>query len=365
MIKHWKKSKLEDVITIKYGKDHKLLQQGNIPVYGSGGIIRYINKSLYEDVSILIPRKGSLNNIFYMYKPFWTCDTMFYTIIDKNKILPKFLYYQLKLFDFSTLNVGSAIPSLTVPVINDIEIQIPDLSTQKRIAEILSGYDDLIENNLKQISLLEESAARLYKHFFSSPKKDNGKGESNGQIKDIAKLLSGFAFKTKDFTEQGQYKIVTIKNVQDGYFDGKICNKIATIPSRMPEHCILKEGDLLLSLTGNVGRMCIVYGKNYLLNQRVAKLSTKYKAYSYCLFRSKEIVTELNNMANGSAQQNLSPIRTENFAIHIPPTEQIEQFEQLVNPIIDKIILLNKSIELYRKSRDLLLPKLMSGELQV
>ena len=120
----WKEYKLGEVITVKYGKDHKALKDGLYPVYGSGGIMRYTDNFLYDKESILIPRKGSLNNIFYREKAFWTVDTMFYSEIDTTKVFPKFLYYQLTLVDFENLNVGSAVPSLTIPIINDIDICI-------------------------------------------------------------------------------------------------------------------------------------------------------------------------------------------------------------------------------------------------
>ena len=177
--------------------------------------------------------------------------------------------------------------------------------------------------------------------------------------------MSGYAFKSGDFVEGGKYKVVTIKNVQDGSFDGENVNTITEIPSKMPSHCVLNDGDILLSLTGNVGRICLVNGENYLLNQRVAKLDSKYPAYAYCLFRNKDMFDIMNNLANGAAQQNLSPIRTENVRILIPSDVFIGKFENVVSPMIAKILLLNKANCNLKQARDRLLPKLMSGELEV
>jgi type I restriction enzyme, S subunit len=92
----WLETTLAEVLEVKYGKDHKYLMNGNIPVYGSGGIMRYVDTAIYDDESILIPRKGSLNNIFYENKPFWTVDTMFWSKINKSLAFPKFLFYLLK-----------------------------------------------------------------------------------------------------------------------------------------------------------------------------------------------------------------------------------------------------------------------------
>jgi type I restriction enzyme S subunit len=146
-MKEWKKYKLGELITLKYGKDHKKLNDGSFPVYGSGGVMRYGNDYIYDDSSILIPRKGSLNNIMFVDKPFWTVDTMFWSIIDQELVLPRFLYYTLCKYDFAGLNVGSAVPSLTVPVIESIEVVIPSIEKQKRILSLLVPLDDKIALN--------------------------------------------------------------------------------------------------------------------------------------------------------------------------------------------------------------------------
>ena len=131
----------------------------------------------------------------------------------------------------------------------------------------------------------------------------------------------------------------------------------------MPKHCVLADGDILLSLTGNVGRVCIVNGKNYLLNQRVAKLATDFKAFTYCLFRSREMFIEINNLANGAAQQNVSPIRIGEMKILLPNNKLLQEFESIVFKSIARIISLQSQLRLLTEARDRLLPKLMSGEL--
>ncbi len=260
-------------------------------------------------------------------------------------------------------------------VFNDLQINLPPLSTQHCIANILSRYDSLIENYQKQIKLLEEAAQRLYKEWFVDlhfPEHENTKivdgvpeGWEKKPVKTIIELQSGYAFKSSAFMEDGIYKIVTIKNVKDGAFDGENVSKIASIPEKMPKHCILEDGDILLSLTGNVGRVCIVNGKNYLLNQRVAKLKSAYKAYTYCLFRSRDMFIEVNNLANGAAQQNVSPIRIGEMKILIPEKKWLDDFERTVSNYILGIITLQSQIRFLTEARDRLLPKLMSGEIAV
>ena len=142
-------------------------------------------------------------------------------------------------------------------------------------------------------------------------------------------------------------------------------SRINDIPARMPTHCRLNDGDILLSLTGNVGRVCFVNGQDYLLNQRVAKIKSDYPAYAYCLFRSSDMFTAMGKLANGAAQQNLSPIKTGQIKILIPPVSLLILFEVTASAYMKQMLNLNKQIELLQQARDSLLPKLMSGEIEV
>ena len=270
---------------------------------------------------------------------------------------------------------GASRNALTKGMIEDFPIPLPSVEEQQKIVDILSPYNDLVENNQKQIKLLEEAAQRLYKEWFVDlhfPGHETTpitggipEGWKRDEVNSIIDLLSGFAFKSADFTDAGTYKIVTIKNVQDGMFDGHNVSRIADVPSKMPAHCYLNNGDILLSLTGNVGRVCVVNGNDYLLNQRVAKLKSDYPAFAYCLFRSNDMFVEMGNLANGAAQQNLSPIKTGQIKILIPPVELLIRFEEVVTVYMKQMLNLNEQIELLQETRDRLLPKLMNGEIEV
>ena len=291
----------------------------------------------------------------------------------------RYLYYKMLSKDFYAMAdaaaIGAAQRTISLTALRNMEITLPNIDIQRKIADILSKYDNLIENNQKQIKLLEEASQRLYKEWFvdlhfpgyESTTITDGvpDGWNHNTVDSIVNLLSGYAFKSTTFDDSGDFKIVTIKNVQDGFFDGENVNRILEMPSKMPDHCVLQDGDILLSLTGNVGRVCLVNGENYLLNQRVAKLDSKFKGYTYCLFRSKDMFDAMNNLANGAAQQNLSPIRTGNIEIPIPNDTLLADFEKIINPIIKKILILNKEISELKQARDRLLPKLMSGEIEV
>ena len=297
-----------------------------------------------------------------------------------EKVCPDFLVYyllapeqQYKLL--GTAN-GATVAHVNLPTIREMNVDnLPPLEIQRKIADVLSAYDDLIENNRKQIKLLEEAARRLYKEWFidlrfpdyeTTPIIDGiPSGWEMNSLSSIIKLRSGFAFKSKDFCADGNFNIVTIKNVQDGVFDAKNTDAIAEIPANMPKHCVLSNGDILLSLTGNIGRVCFVVGQNFLLNQRVAKIESKYHCFAYCLFRNKDFCDTLNNLANGAAQQNLSPVRTEQMSVLIPPASLLSKFEKIASLFFKKLQLSYESNNNLQKARDKILPKLMTGELEV
>lgn len=289
----------------------------------------------------------------------------------------KFVKYAFDILqrDCRQISQGTAQDNLSWKKLSTIKFPAPDIKIQNKIVDYISAYDDLIENNQKQIKLLEEAAQRLYKEWFVDLRFPNyeecnivdgiPEGWKKDNVDSIVSLLSGYAFKSGDFNDKGKYRIVTIKNVQDGEFDGENVNRVIDIPTKMPDHCRLFEGDILLSLTGNVGRVCLVYGDDYLLNQRVAKLQSNYTAYIYSLFRSTDMFIGMNNLANGAAQQNLSPIRTGKMKVLIPSTDLIEEYEKIARPFIDKILLINKQNKHIKRVRDRLLPKLMNGEIKV
>ena len=299
--------------------------------------------------------------------------------VNKNILSVPYLYYLLStpLYQAKMLADagGAAIKHIYITRVNQLLIPCPSYDEQCRIANILSRYDSLIENYQKQIKLLEEAAQRLYKEWFvdlhfpghEHTKIVNGvpEGWEKKKIRNFVELQSGYAFKSSTFEDGCPYKIVTIKNVKDGVFEGEIVSTVRTVPEKMPNHCFLKDGDILLSLTGNVGRVCMVIGENYLLNQRVAKLKSDYPAYTYSLFRSHEMFITICNLANGAAQQNVSPIRIGDLDIVIANDELMNKFEGRAGVYIDEIIKHHRQIRLLTEARDRLLPKLMSGEIAV
>ena len=160
-----KRVKLGEVATIKNGKGYKDLGNGTIPVYGSGGIMTYVDTAVYDKPSVLIPRKGSLSNLFYLETPFWNVDTIFYTIINNGVIIPKFLFYLLQNMHLETLNKAGGVPSLTQEILNNISIPLPPLSEQERIVSILDRFDKLCHDIREGLPAEIKLRQKQYEHY--------------------------------------------------------------------------------------------------------------------------------------------------------------------------------------------------------
>ena len=323
-------------------------------------------------------------------------STEFFTLrANPNKCDQSFLFYLVK----TEFIIQSALNSYSgasgrqradLNFIKGLKINLPDLQTQKKIASVLSAYDDLIENNNQRIQLLEDMAQEIFKEWFvrfrfpdyqntTFVDKDGNQvphgtkgaipeGWEKKQIKELVDIVSGYAFKSDSFVEQGKYKLVTIKNVQNGFFVTKTTDCIDELPKNLKQDIYLKDKDILLSLTGNIGRICLVYGDNYLLNQRVAKLKPlkqEFYEFVYLFFRSDFLRKTLENYSNGAAQQNLSPVEMSELRFATPTEKLLKDFSRITNSFFDEIIILLKKNQVLQDTRDLLLPRLISGKLSV
>ena len=159
----WSHGHLSDLITVKYGKDHKKLADGIYPVYGSGGIMRYVERPLYNKESVLIPRKGTLNNVMYVNQPFWSVDTMFYTEM-KLPNVAKFVYHFVKAKDLAAMNAGSAVPSMTTDILNAMEVVIPSASALEEFESLVAPmYEAMKANDVQSQALSKMRDALLPK----------------------------------------------------------------------------------------------------------------------------------------------------------------------------------------------------------
>lgn len=278
---------------------------------------------------------------------------------------PDFIYY-LTISDFvrapaiKSMVGSSGRQRVQQNVLETLKLPLPPYDEQKKIAAILSALDEKIAINRAINENLERQAQAMVSEYAE-------RTLYSSVFSDIMNFDNGFAFQSSTYLPSGKYKIITIKNVQDGYIDSTGSAFIDSLPQRMKDNCILNIGDVLLSLTGNVGRVGIVCEENLLLNQRVAKIvpiDNKLLPFLYFVFRQSGIKTKLETIAKGTAQLNLSPIET--LKLTIPYEERSAvQLSQQLEPLYRKIINNNQESYSFALLRDTLLPKLMSGEIDV
>ena len=364
----WKEYKLKDVANVKYGKAHQSLSDGYIPAYGSGGLIRYVEKALYNEESILIPRKGTLNNIIYKDEPFWTVDTMFWTELNKKIIVPKYLFYQLSLIDFSNMNVGSAVPSMTIPILNDIDIYVPSIPAQTAISSILSSLDDKIDLLHRQNATLEKLAETLFRQWFVEEAKEEWESKQLKEVTDIAIGRTPPRKESKWFTTNPlDIKWISIKDLgDDGMFISnttEYLTKEAVDTFNIP---VIPKDTIVLSFKMTVGRVAIT-SEEMLSNEAIAHFkfnnNTPFcKEYLYLFLKTYKYET-LGSTSSIVTAINSAMIKE--MGIVIPNECTMMAFKEESEPLFNKIKSNQTQIRTITALRDTLLPKLMSGEVRV
>ena len=287
----------------------------------------------------------------------------FKSVVPHECVDSLFLYYLLKFNKerIEAMGSGTTFKEVSGKTMKSVQVRIPcKIEDQKKIASILDSIDSKIENNTKINDNLEHQASLLVGQYMEST-------NSRVPFSDIMSFDSGFAFRSSTYLPSGKYRIITIKNVQDGYIDSTDAAFIDNLPPKMKSSCLLDIGDALLSLTGNVGRVGVVCEENLLLNQRVAKIVPKDKAllpFSYFIFRQPGIKMQLISIAKGTAQLNLSPVETLNLMVPYEK-ESARPLSLTLTPLYQTIIMNTQENIVLASLRDALLPKLMSGEIDV
>ena len=168
---------LADLVQIKYGKNQKKVvsEKGVFPIYGTGGLMGYATEPLYSKPSVLIGRKGTIDKVRYVDHPFWTVDTLFYTIVNEEIVIPKYLYYVMTQLDLNAYNEGTTIPSLRTETLYRLEFDIPSLEDQRKVLSYLDPIESKITLNSAINNHLEQQADALYQAFFSPRSGTQGK----------------------------------------------------------------------------------------------------------------------------------------------------------------------------------------------
>ena len=365
----WKEYKLGDVAEVKYGKAHQSLADGKIPAYGSGGLMRYVERALYEDESILIPRKGTLNNVMYKSEPFWTVDTMFYTRLNKQIIVPKYLFYQLSTIDFANMNVGSAVPSMTVPVLNDIDINVPPLTEQTAIASVLSSLDDKIDLLHRQNATLEKMAETLFRQWFVEEAKEEWEMGKLGDLVESANTGLD-AIRRAPIVEN--YTGIKCLRIQDISQSKPISNwGNSEVTDSDFKKAQLKKGDIIMARTCSPGILLhIQEDLPAVFNNGLARIrankSNCHPLFLKYLFKTDLFINHIYGISDGTAVQlNMKLGDLLSFDLSIPPKVFLDSFIEIVKKWDDKILINQTQIRTLTALRDTLLPKLISGEVKV
>ena len=378
----WRPALLKDLVFFQRGFDITKAEQqtGTVPVVSSSGINSYHSTAKTDGPGVVIGRKGSLGTVHYIDCPYWPHDTTLWSKDFKGNY-PKFVYYFVHTLGLERYDVGNSNPTLNRNHIHQLEIDIPDWHIQQRIASILSAYDDLIENNRRRIQLLEESARLLYREWFV-----HLRFPGHEHVKIVDGLPEGWEKKTLgDFLEElesggrpkggaldagvpsigaenilgiGRYDFQKEKYVPDEYF-------------KKMQRGVVKNRDVLIYKDGaNIGRASHV-GEGFpheqcCVNEHVFILrAIKEVGQSYLYFWAEQDETRqrVSNLNSNTAQPGVSQEKLKTLEFVRPSRIVAETFNDNVEPLIKQIFTLAKKNRVLEKARNLLLPKLMNGEI--
>lgn len=334
----WKEYKLGEIISLGNGKVRPK-EIGNIPIYGGNGILGYCNNYNYKGETIIIGRVGAYcGSVYYENRPIWISDNAL-AVKPKNGYSTKFLYYFLKTLRLHEYAEGSSHPLLTQTLLNTIDVLFTNnIQEQNHIASILGSLDNKIDLLHRENETLEAMAKILFNKTLSSK-------ENNGTIEQLISIQNGFAFKSKDFTEQGINRVIKIKNISEGIID---INKTDYIDNNIIKGISSKfkiyGGDILIAMTGaEIGKLGIIpsTNKDLWLNQRVGMLIEKYpgsKYIAYLQLKSDYGQDFIENAATGSAQPNISSSAIENCGFPLLDVSVIKTLAHQLGVLYEKII---------------------------
>ena len=365
--------KFADFVTLQRGFDlpKTKMCKGQFPVVGSTSIIGYHGKYKVLPPGVVTGRSGSLGTIQFINEQYWPHNTTLW-VKDFKGNNPRFVYYRLQVFNFSRFNAGVGVPTLNRNHLDTLEVEVPPLLTQRKIAAILSAYDDLIENNLRRIKILEEMAQNLYREWFV---KFRFPGHQNTRFVDspLGKIPAGW-----EVTNLGEscYLIMGQSPKSEFYNNDGIGlpfhQGVTNFGDRFPSdrlYCtiegrIAEAGDILFSVRAPVGRMNIA-DKKIVIGRGISAIRHKEGYQSLLWEQLRNRFTEVDMMGNGSIFASVTKSDMQGIELIFPPTSAMSDATFYLGPIHNEIDALTLKNTTLRQTRDLLLPKLISGEVDV
>ena len=356
---------LGELVSIKYGKNQKnvLSEDGGVPIYGTGGLMGYATKALYDKPSVLIGRKGTINKVRYVDHPFWTVDTLFYTEVKEDIVIPKYLYYLMSLLDLNLYNEGTTIPSLRTETLNRLEFSIPSIDDQKKILSVLEPIDKKIQKNNSINDNLSQQIQLIY---------DNLADGLTGDPVNLSSIID-----VRDGTHDSPkavddgFPLVTSKHLLPYGVDLSTANLISKEDfDKTNERSIVETHDILISMIGTVGLISLVIDDPVsfaIKNVGLFKTSKCPDLYAYILtyLRSTKTTQHIEKTLAGSTQKYISLGELRKMPIILPDENQLNDFNSIVVPLIMQITNLTEENKRLAELRDILLPKLLSGELDI
>lgn len=386
------KKRFADFVTLQRGFDLPKtdMRDGPFPVVGSTSIIGYHDEYKVEPPGVVTGRSGSLGKVQFLNECYWPHNTSLW-VKDFKGNDPRFVYYRLQGFDFARFNAGAGVPTLNRNHLDTLEVDVPPLQVQRRVAGILSAYDELIENTQGRIRILEAMARALYREWFvhfrfpghethsrvASPLGDIPKGWEVNPLSRIINVAHGYAFQGSHFSEEPTSRVLTTPgNFQVGggikYDKLKYYKEDAPLESAY----VFEPMDLMLTMTDlskagdTLGYPAFVprlNGLSFLHNQRVGKVVPTGKSFPkhflYCLFCDERYRHHIVGGATGTSVKHTSPTRILGYAAAMPNDGKlIHAFENFAQPLFEQIGTLIEALQNLRRTRDLLLPRFLSGE---
>lgn len=401
-----KKYLLEDVITIfnsqriPLSSRERVSRQGIYPYYGAQGIIDYIDGYIFDGEYILVAEDGEnlvskKQQIANLAKGKFWVNNHAHIIRNNDNSDFKYLYYLLNFIDISSYVTGSAQPKLSKGNLNKIAIELPSLSVQTKVAAFLSALDDKIELNNRMNKVLEQMAQAIFKQWFvdfefpnenGEPYKSCGgemewceelgkeipKGWKYGKIGDYVSVKSGYAFKSSWWQETG-IPVIKIKDIDNNTINFSDVSYVAEDKVDAAKEFLVQGGDLLIAMTGaTLGKYGIVppVTSKVLVNQRVGKFflgdrPTVKLGFIFGLLSREEVFNVIVSKGDGSAQPNISPSAIEGIRVIYPDNDLIVSYNSLVKDYFEKMLINIRHNLVLSNLRNTLLPKLMSGEIDV
>jgi type I restriction enzyme S subunit len=368
----WTKQKFGDVVELHYGKGLSKNNRidGTYPVFGSSGCIGFHNNFLIDGPGIIIGRKGSVGEVYFSKQNFFPIDTVYFIKNHPEKYNLKFLYFLLKILNLKRLTGDTGVPGLNRDVAYKENIILPDLPTQQKIADLLSVYDDLIENNERRIKILEETAQRLYTEWFvkfNLPAEVLTKaGFPDGKLKMIDSGTEyGIIPEGWEITKLGnKIKIRKGKNITKGTITHGVVPVIAGGLNAAYYHNKVntKWPVVTISASGaNAGFVNLHYEDVWASDCSYIDSNVTRNVYFHYLYL-KNKNKEIKNLQRGAAQPHVYPKDLMTLSIIDYPEALIDNFQREVNKLFVLIGNVKNKNRVLTKIRDLLISQIITGK---